>query len=157
MKLWEKAVIIVGIVAFAAVARATDWAPVIWANAVDTRYEIRAGAEVDCLEAYVAPSYNVTTDVWGVRAYGLYNAVDANMIANLFGSGTALPEGTLYVGVFGGWKFEGDQMEGGYLFGGRVRLRENVDWTTEYQRTFTDFAEDPDRYAVTTGLRIKLK
>lgn len=135
-------------------AVASDPNYVLWPNSMDTRYELRAGLQKGYLEAYVAPNYNVTTDVFGLRVYGLYNAIDTEMAANLLGTTTPLPDGALYGGLYGGWKFEGDQMEGGWLIGGMVEVKENFFWTTEYQRGFTLFSEDPDRDALVTGIRI---
>ena len=131
---------------------------VIWPNAVDTRYEMRVGAQYKYLEGYLAPSYNVTNNNWGVRAYGIYNAIDTEMAANWLGSTVPLPNGALYAGLFGGWQFRNDNMEAGWVLGGKVEIKPGLAWTTEYQQNWTDFAGDiDDSYAVVTGLRLELK
>jgi hypothetical protein len=131
---------------------------IIWANSVDTRYEIRGGIEWQNWEAYLAPSYNVTTADIGLRLYGITNAIDADMVATLLGSSTELPPGRLYAGLFGGWKFSGDQLEAGYIVGGLVEIRPGVDWSLEYEHSWTNFSEDiRDQDAVVTGVRARLR
>lgn len=152
-----KWIVVICVLVLSSVASAADpnWA--VGVSSVDTRYEARVGAEWDYLGLYLAPSYNVTSNDVGIRLYGTYSAVDADMVANLLGTERQLPEGNLYGGVFGGWRFRGEQMEAGLLIGGRVQIASKLESFTEWQYHFTGFADDfQDRWDWMTGLHFWL-
>jgi len=139
---------------------------VVWPNAGDNVGAIRLGAEWKGLEAYVEPRYDkalasegdVGTDL---RVYGIYNTVDADLMAQWFGSGSPLPDGVLYAGIYGGWEFEDGQMEVGWLIGGRIEIKATseyqLDFCTEYQRAWQTFRDDNDRYVLMVGPRLRFK
>lgn len=137
-------------------AEPLDTGVVVWPGAVDTKYEIRGGYDFGDVSAYIAPNYDVSSEEFGIRGYGILDVIDANMAANLLGATHALPDGELYTGLLVGWAFDRHVVEGGWLVGGAVEIRPGWAWTLEYQQLFTDFKEDPDRYSLMTGLRIKL-
>lgn len=139
------------------------WNWSVWFMAGDGTGELRAGGVFGDVEAYIAPRYDTTRATEGdvltdLRVYGLYNALDAEIAANLLGNRIELPEGNAYAGLFGGWEMEDGQTEAGWCVGARVRLRETdkttLDSVTEYQRLFTTFREDSDRDMLFTGVAL---
>lgn len=96
-----------------------------WPTAGDSVAEVRLGAQWGLLELYGAPRYDKTLPetsglVTDVRAYGIYNAVSAEVIANMLGDEVELPDGAAYAGIYGGCAFHEEKLEAGWLAGARI-------------------------------------
>lgn len=131
----------------------------------DNTAELRLGGQLGSLEAYIAPRFEIDRETegdigTGLRGYFMYSAIDANMATSWFGQHD-LPDGLIYVGLFGGTEFQDGEIEGGYLIGARVDIgsteQYQLDLCTEYQYTFTSFRSDDDRYTMVAGPRLMFK
>lgn len=148
----------------------------------DTAVELRGGVRVSDFEFDVAPRHDSELgDAWitDVRLYGFYHALTSESLVHLIGNDHPLPAGSLYIGPYGGWKFEGDNMEAGWVLGGQVNLLEDddnealprwavdllrllpraerVDVRTEYHHAWTTTRERDDDDRLVTGLQFTFR
>ena len=132
----------------------------------DSAFELRAGIQYRWLEAYVAPVLDKSLAEDGdvctnIRGYAIWNAVDANMVAKLFGSDMTLPPGNLYAGLYYGYAFAASDSEIGWALGGRVTTFEDANWKAEtcveYQQSISSLQSDTDEYKIATGVRFLFK
>lgn len=96
-----------------------------WIMGSAEQAEIRVGVARADAEVALSVVYRDPVDIepdhgFGVRGYGFYSVVDADLIAKWFGRETTLPPGELYLGAFGGVEFDGAETEAGLLVGGRL-------------------------------------
>lgn len=138
----------------------------VWPMANDVSGEIRLGGQYKAFEAYFAPRYDsqqIDTEndfLTAIRAYGFYNAFDANMVAYLLDDSMPLPTGSLYGGFFAGYAIDGGTMEFGWAIGGRVQLYQTMDLLiegcVEYQKRWTSISRSAaNEYTVSGGPRFR--
>lgn len=111
--------------ALALASEQADLALTTWIMGSGEQAEIRVGlakgnAEVALAFVYRDPADIGVDDSFGMRGYGLYSVVDANMVASWIGHEMPLPPGELYLGAFGGVEFDGAETEAGLLVGGML-------------------------------------
>lgn len=138
----------------------------VWPMAGDGSAEVRLGGQYRSFEVYIAPRYDeqqkdtendfLTT----IRAYGFYNALNADMVAYLLDDSMPLPQGVLYGGFFGGYAIDGGTMEFGWAVGGRVELFQDealkIDACVEYQKKWTNISRyAANEYSVSGGPRFR--
>ena len=134
----------------------------------DAAAGLRVGANLGAAEIVLEGRYDKALASEGdigtdIRAYFMYSALSADMVANWIGApGTVeLPDGAVYAGLFGGWEFQEGDMEAGWVVGVRVDLgstdRYQLEFCTEYQQLWQTWREDDDRYTVVVGPRLTFK
>ena len=85
--------------------------------------EIRAGYALGDFEVALGVAHTGQVrddnpeDPIGLRIYGLVHALDAEMVARWFGGDVELPDGSLYAGLFGGYRFDDGDWESGPVVG----------------------------------------
>ncbi len=97
---------------------------------------------------------DTTVDSWSGRVYGLWHALDANMVASFLGNGIELPKGNLYGGLFGQYSYDREEeWSGGYVVGGLVDWPAKWQTVGEFQSTVWNTTDNG--YAFVVGLRKK--
>ena len=122
---WLLPLVLCAILFVPSLAVASDVSVTTWTMGSDEQAEVRVGAAKGNAEAALAFVYRDPADIgvddsFGLRGYGFYSVVDADMVATWLGKETKLPPGELYLGAFGGVEFDNAETEAGLLVGGRL-------------------------------------
>jgi len=91
---------------------------------------------------------------WSGRAYALAHALDASMIASLFGGKFQLPDGNFYAGLFAQYTYDrANEFSGGYVAGVQVAFPRAFSTIVEYQQNCWNNRNDS--FTLVAGIRKK--
>jgi len=91
-------------------------------------------------------------DEWPVRAYAIAHALDAKMLASVFGADFKLPDGNVYAGLYAEYSGDrDDEFDGGYVVGGLIEWPAGWAVVAEYNAAI--FNTTRNGYEFIVGLR----